>query len=62
MQTKYLCVLIHILIKVEVGLSPLVIYFTDRSKVVLLLLIFYFFCLVFDMPLCAPCDHLLGKG
>ena len=36
----------------ETGLSPSVKYFTDRSKAVLLLWIF-FFCLVFAMPLCA---------
>ena len=38
----------------ETGLSPPVKYFTDRSKAVLLLLIFYgfFFCLVF-LCLCA---------
>ena len=35
----------------ETGLSPQVKYCTDRSKVVLLLLIFYVFCLVFVMPL-----------
>ena len=40
MQTKYLCVLIHIWIKGEVvaplnGLSTPVKYFTDRSKGVL---------------------------
>ena len=44
------------------------IFFTDRSKAVLLLWIFNaFFCLVFDMPLCAsgffvPCGHQLGNG
>ena len=38
----------------ETGLIPPVKYFTDRSKAVLLLWIFYiFFCLVFAMPLCA---------
>ena len=58
MQTKYLLVLIHIWIKGEVGavktsLSPPVKYFTERSKAVLLLWIFYvFFCLVF-VCLCA---------
>ena len=36
------------------GLSPPVKYFTDRSKAVFLLWIFYvFFCLVFSLPLCA---------
>ena len=36
------------------GLSPPVKYFTDRSKAVLLLWIFYdFFCLVFAMSLLA---------
>ena len=49
-------------------LSPPVKYFTDRSKAVLLLWIFYYvFCLVFALPLCevclyVPCGHLLGKG
>ena len=39
----------------KTGLSPPVKYFTDRSKAVLLLWIFYvfFFCLAFVMPLCA---------
>ena len=38
----------------EPSLSPLVKYFTDRPKVVLLLWILYvFFCLVFAMHLCA---------
>ena len=50
----------------ETGLSPPVKYFTDRSKAVLLLWIFYVFCLVFAMPLCVclyvHCGHLLGKG
>ena len=39
----------------ETGLSPPVIYFTDRSKAVLLLWIFYvffLFCLVFAMSFC----------
>ena len=49
MQTKYLCVLIHIWIKGEVGavncLSPPVKHFTDRSTAVLLLWIFYVFVL-----------------
>ena len=69
MQTKYLCVLIHILIKGETGLSPLVEKITDRSKALFLLWIFYgvFFCLVFAMSLLCVClyvhcGHLLGKG
>ena len=38
----------------KTDLSPPVKYFTDRSKAVLLLWIFYiFFCLAFAMPLCA---------
>ena len=38
----------------ETGLNPPVKCFTDLSKAVLLLWIFYvFFCLVFAMPLCA---------
>ena len=73
MQTKYLCVLIHIWNKVEVGavktgLSPPVKYFTDRSKAVLLLWMFYVFvlscvCFVF-VRVCfyVLCGHLLGKG
>ena len=37
-----------------VDLRSPVKYLTDRSKAVLLLWIFHvFFCLVFDMPLCA---------
>ena len=62
MQTKYLCVLIHIC------LSPPVKYFTDRSKAVLLLWIFYIFvlscvCYAFvSVCLCVPCGYLLGKG
>ena len=48
MQTKALCVLIHIGTKGEVGaplnrFKPPVKYFTDCSKGVLLLWIFYFF-------------------
>ena len=73
MQTKYLCVLIHILIKGvgwrrETGLSPPVKYSTDRSKTVLLLLIFYVFflscvCYAFVIDcLYVPCGYLLGKG
>ena len=50
------------------GLSPLVKYFTDRSKAVLLLWIFYVFvlscvCYVFvRVCLYVLCGHLLGKG
>ena len=48
------CVLALITIKGEVGLSPPVFFFTNRSKAVLLLWILYvFFCLVFAVPLCA---------
>ena len=53
----------------ETGLSPLVKYFTDRSKAVLLLWIFcgFFFlscvCYAFVcVYLYMPCGHLLGKG
>ena len=67
MQTKHLCVLIHICTKCEVGAVP---YskniFTDRSKAVLLLWIIFVIyvsclscCLVCSMQ---PCGHLLGKG
>ena len=51
------------------GLSPPVKYFTDRSKAVLLLRVFYVFsvlicvCYAFvHVCLFVPCDHLLGKG
>ena len=52
----------------ETGLSPPVKYFTDRSKAVLLLWIFYVFvlscvCYVFvRVCLYVLCGHLLGKG
>ena len=51
----------------EVGLSPPVKYFTDRSKAVLLLWIFYVYSVLCLICLCArllyvPCGHLLGKG
>ena len=49
------------------GLSPPVKYFTDRSKAVLILWIFYVFSVLCLLCLCArlfivPCAHLLGKG
>ena len=68
MQTKYLCVLIHIWIKGEVGAVKPVKYFTDCSKAVLLLWIFHVFvlscvCYVFVFVcLYVLCGHLLGKG
>ena len=72
MQTKYLCVLIHIRINgglaLLTGLSPPVKYFTDRSKAVLHLWIFYVFVLscVCFVSVCVClyvlCSHLLGKG
>ena len=52
----------------ETGSSPPVKYFTDRSKAVLLLWIFYVFvlscvCYVFvHVCLYVLCGHLLGKG
>ena len=52
----------------ETGLSPPVKYFTDRSKAVLLLWIFYVFVLSCVCYVCARvclyvlCGHLLGKG
>ena len=51
----------------EAGLSPLVKYFTDRSKAVPLLWIYMFFlscvCYAFvRVCLYVPCGHLLGKG
>ena len=51
----------------ETGLSPLVKKFTDHSKAVLLLWIFYVFflscvcCAFVRVCLCMPCGHLLGK-
>ena len=73
MQTKYLCVLIYTKLRVrlarcETCLSPPVKYFTDRSKAVLLLWIFFLFflscvCYVFvRVCLYVLCGHLLGKG
>ena len=73
MQTKYLCVLIHIWTKGEVG-APSNRFkpssksiFTDHSKAVLLLWIIYvisvLFCHIFmQVCLLMPCGHLLGKG
>ena len=72
MQTKHLCVLIHILTKVEDGaplnrFKPSRKYLTDRSKAVLLLWIIYvisvLFCYAFmHFCLLMPCGHLLGNG
>ena len=58
MQTKYLCVLIHISTKDEVGaplnrFKPSIKYFTDRSKAVLLFWIFYVFSVLCLLCLCA---------
>ena len=73
MQTKHLCVLIHIRTKVEIG-APLNRFkpssktiFTDPSKAVLLLWIFYVIsvlvCYAFmHVCLLMPCGHLHGKG
>ena len=52
MQTKYLCVLIRIGIKGESGLSPSVNSFTDRSKAVLFLWIFFVFSVLCLLCLC----------
>ena len=52
----------------QIGLSPPVKYFTDHSKAVLLLWIFYgvflsCVCYAFlHVCLYVPCGHLLGKG
>ena len=67
MQTKHPCVLSHIGTKGEIStIQPSRIFFTDRSKVVLLLwiiFVIYASCLscflVFSLQ---PWDHLLGKG
>ena len=71
MQTKHLCVLIHIRAKGEVGallnrFKPSSIFLTDCSKAVLLLWIIYaisiLFCYAFmHVCLLMPCGHLLGK-
>ena len=69
MQTKHLCVLIHIWTKGEVGapLNRFKPFVTDRSKAVLLLwiinVISVLFCYAF-MYVCLlmPCGHLLRKG
>ena len=72
METKHLCVLIHICTMGEIG-APLnrlrhpAKFFTDRFKVVLLLWIIYvisvLFCYAFmHVCLLMPCGHLLGKG
>ena len=59
MQTKYLCVLIYTKLRVrlarrETCLSPPVKYFTDRSKAVLLLWIYFlFFSVLCLLCLCA---------
>ena len=55
MQSKYLCVLFHIWIEGEVNrLKPCSNFFTDRSKAVLLLWIFYaFFSVLCLLCLCA---------
>ena len=70
MQTKHLCVLIHIWTKGEVG-APLNWFkpSSNRSEAVLLLWIFWWFlflscvCCAF-VRVCSyvPCGHLLGKG
>ena len=62
-----LCVSFYMCLVCENGLSPPVKYFTDRSKAVLLLWIFYVFvscvCYAFvSVCLYVPCGHLLGKG
>ena len=61
------CILVHIRIKGEVGISPPVKCFTDRSKMVLLLWIFYVFsvlgllCLCMRLFICALWSP-AGKG
>ena len=46
----------------ETGLSPPIKYFTDRSKAVLLLWIFYVFLSCACYAFGSPRGHLLGKG
>ena len=65
MQTKHLCVLIHIWTKGEVGAVKQNI-FTDRSKEVLplwIICVIYVLCLS-CLRVCSllPCGHLQGKG
>ena len=68
MQTKHLCVLIHIRINGEVGTVKLIYassnFITDRPKAVLLLWIFCIICICLYhivMSVLQPCGHLLGK-
>ena len=59
MRTKHPCVLTHIRIKGKVGN-----FLTDRSKVVLLLWVFFNLYLSFSYCLACvmqPCGHLWGK-
>ena len=66
MQTKHLCVLIHIWTKNEVGapwdqfMLP-VKYCIDRFKALLLLWIIYVISVLFLLCFRMPCGHLLGK-
>ena len=46
----------------ETGLSPHAKYFTDRSKAVLLLWIFYVYSVLYLLSLCASVYMCLGKG
>ena len=65
-RLKFMCVLIHIW-RSETGLSPPVKHFTDRSKAVLHLWIFYVFLSCVYYAFVCVClyvsfGHLLGKG
>ena len=72
MQTKHLCVLIHIRTKGEVGIvkhglsPPVKIFFSDRSNAMFLLwIIFVIYVSCFSCFLVCSlqlCGHPLGKG
>ena len=72
MQTKYLCFLIHIWMKVEMGVpwngfKPSSIFFNDRSKACFLcksfMLFLSCFCYAFvRICLLMPCGHLLEEA
>ena len=68
MQTKHLCVLIHIIIKGEVGTVKLIkalqyFSYTGRSKAVFILWILYFICLCHTvMPFFAVLWSPVEKG
>ena len=72
MQTKHLCVLIHILTKGEVG-APLnrfkhsskIFYWPFQGGTSFVDILFFLSCVCYAFVcvcLYVPCDHMLGKG